>query len=278
MPVVAVINRKGGSGKSTLATHIAAHWAHAGHAVMIGDVDRQQSTRAWLKLRPPSLPSIAPWALDQGHVLRVPKGITHVVLDTPGGIHGFELARVVMSCDAIVIPVCNSIFDRDSAAACFAELKAMPRISSGRCKVAAVGMRVDARTQAQAMLRDWAQHNGLDFLGVLRQTQRYVRTIEAGMTLFDLPVAQAAEDLAQLQTIVDWLPSVQSAAAMQRPSQAIASGAQPLPKSAVLPTPARTEQASGIGLGRHNSLMPAQESLAGGARLGGAVPRYLQAA
>ena len=278
MPVVAVINRKGGSGKSTLATHIAAHWAHAGHAVMIGDVDRQQSTRAWLKLRPPSLPSIAPWALDQGHVLRVPKGITHVVLDTPGGIHGFELARVVMSCDAIVIPVCNSIFDRDSAAACFAELKAMPRISSGRCKVAAVGMRVDARTQAQAMLRDWAQHNGLDFLGVLRQTQRYVRTIEAGMTLFDLPVAQAAEDLAQLQTIVDWLPSVQSAAAMQRPSQAIASGAQPLPKNAVLPTPARTEQASGIGLGRHNSLMPAQESLAGGARLGGAVPRYLQAA
>ena len=278
MPVVAVINRKGGSGKSTLATHIAAHWAHAGHSVMIGDVDRQQSTRAWLKLRPPSLPSIAPWALDQGHVLRVPKGITHVVLDTPGGIHGFELARVVMSCDAIVIPVCNSIFDRDSAAACYAELKAMPRISSGRCKLAAVGMRVDARTQAQAMLRDWAQGIELNFLGVLRQTQRYVRTIEAGMTLFDVPAAQAAEDLVQLQAIVDWLPSVQSTAAMQRPSQAIASGAQPQPKNPPPQLSARTEQASGVGLGRHTSLMPAQESLAGGARLGGAAPRYLQAA
>lgn len=278
MPVIAVVNRKGGSGKSTLAAHMAAWCARQGSSVMLGDVDRQQSARAWLKRRDAALPAIAPWAVDQKNMLRVPTGITHVVLDTPGGMHGFELARVVMSCDAIVIPVCNSIFDRDSAAACFAELKAMPRISSGRCKVAAVGMRVDARTQAQAMLRDWAQHNGLDFLGVLRQTQRYVRTIEAGMTLFDLPVAQAAEDLAQLQTIVDWLPSVQSAAAMQRPSQAIASGAQPLPKSAVLATPARTEQASGIGLGRHNSLMPAQESLAGGARLGGAVPRYLQAA
>jgi hypothetical protein len=41
----------------------------------------------------PALPSIAPWALDQKNVLRVPTGITHVVLDTPGGIHGFELAR-----------------------------------------------------------------------------------------------------------------------------------------------------------------------------------------
>jgi len=48
-------------------------------------------------------------------MLRVPAGITHVVLDTPGGIHGFELARIVMFADAIVMPVCSSMFDRESA-------------------------------------------------------------------------------------------------------------------------------------------------------------------
>ena len=86
MPVIAVINRKGGSGKSTLATHLAAWLSQQGRAVMLGDVDRQQSTRAWLKRRDTALPAIVPWALDQKNVLKVPAGVTHVVLDTPGGI------------------------------------------------------------------------------------------------------------------------------------------------------------------------------------------------
>ena len=84
MPVIAVVNRKGGSGKSTLTTHLAAWLARQGVAVMLGDVDRQQSTKAWLKRRSPALPTIAPWALDQKNVLKVPHGVTHVVLDTPG--------------------------------------------------------------------------------------------------------------------------------------------------------------------------------------------------
>ena len=88
MPVIAVVNRKGGSGKSTFAAHIAAWCALQGHAVMLGDVDRQQSTRNWLRRRPSHLPVIAPWALDQ-NMLKVPSGISHVILDTPGGMHGF---------------------------------------------------------------------------------------------------------------------------------------------------------------------------------------------
>src|SRR5262245_23213349 len=120
MPVVAVINRKGGSGKSTLATHLAAWCANSGIPVMLGDVDRQQSTRAWLKLRDQqSLPEQAPivgWRVDPKNVLRPPPGIRHVVLDTPGGLTGFDLARVVMYADAILVPVCNSVFDRRSAA------------------------------------------------------------------------------------------------------------------------------------------------------------------
>jgi len=51
MPVIAIVNRKGGSGKSTLATHLAAYGANAGHTVMLGDVDHQQSTQTWLRLR-----------------------------------------------------------------------------------------------------------------------------------------------------------------------------------------------------------------------------------
>lgn len=208
MPVVAVVNRKGGSGKSTFAAHVAAWCARERLAVMLGDIDRQQSSRGWLRRRDPALPVIAPWTLDQKNVLRVPTGITHVVLDTPGGLHGFELARIVMFADAIVIPVCPSLFDRESAAACIAELQTLPRVAKGQCRLAAVGMRVDGRTNAAQALRAWADEHKVEMIGMLRETQNYVRSLERGLTLFDVPPDKVAADMAQWQPIVEWLRPV----------------------------------------------------------------------
>ena len=131
-----------------------------------------------------------------------------MVLDTPGGLRGFDLARVAAFADVIVMPVCNSVFDRESAAECHAELMALPRIASGRCKVAAIGMRIDARTKAAETLAVWARGLKLPFIGVLREAQVYVRSIEQGLTLFDLPAEHVGADLAQWQTIVDWLEPV----------------------------------------------------------------------
>lgn len=208
MPVVAVVNRKGGSGKSTFSAHVAAWCARQGHAVMLGDIDRQQSSRGWLRRRDPSLPGIAPWTIDQKNVLRVPTGITHVVLDTPGGLHGFELARIVMFADAIILPVCPSMFDRESAAACHAELLTLPRIAKGQCRLATVGMRVDGRTNAADVLRAWADERKVPMIGMLRETQMYVRSLERGLTIFDLAPSQAATDLAQWAPILQWLKPV----------------------------------------------------------------------
>lgn len=224
MPVVAVVNRKGGSGKSTFAAHVAAWCAREGLAVMLGDVDRQQSSRNWLRRRDAALPAIAPWTVDQKNVLRVPTGITHVVLDTPGGLHGFELARIVMFADAIVVPVCPSLFDRESAAACIAELMTLPRAAKGQCRVATVGMRVDGRTHAADVLRAWAEPQPVPMIGMLRETQLYVRSLERGQTVFDLPPTQAATDLAQWQAILGWLQPV------LRPAVAPEPGPRELPQ------------------------------------------------
>ena len=212
MSVIAVVNRKGGSGKSTLATHLAAHFANSGVPVMLGDVDRQQSTQSWLRSRslhelPRSVPIVG-WAVDPKRVLRPPAGVRHVVLDTPGGLRGFDLARVVAFADVILMPVCNSIFDRESAADCFAEMMTLPRVASGRCKVAAIGMRLDARTRAGEVLEAWARGLKLPFIGVLREAQAYVRCVEQGLTVFDLPEAQAQADTVQWKPIVAWLEPV----------------------------------------------------------------------
>jgi len=273
MPVIAVVNRKGGSGKSTLAAHIAAWCALQGSSVMLGDVDRQQSARTWLKRRDAALPAIAPWAVDQKNMLRVPTGITHVVLDTPGGMHGFELARVVMFADAIIMPVCNSMFDRESAAACHAELMSLPRVASGRCKLVTIGMRIDARTNAAQTLRDWSERLGVPYLGALRETQLYVRSLERGMTIFDLPAHAAATDLQQWEPILDWLKPLLYP--LQAANDAAPGNPEPMSKPPIVkpvlassPTPAAAVLASSrLGSSLPSSLMPAQESMIHGGRL-----------
>lgn len=216
MPVVAVVNRKGGSGKSTLATHLAAYLERRGTPVMLGDVDRQLSTQAWLRRRNERRRSaIVGWKVDPKSVVRPPAGIAHVVLDTPGGVRGFDLARVVMYADAIVMPVCNSAFDRESAAECYAELLTLPRVASGRCKVAAVGMRLDARTKAGETIRLWAESLSIAYIGALRETQTYVRCVDQGLSVFDLPPSKVEADLAQWQPILEWLaPVLDSSARM----------------------------------------------------------------
>jgi chromosome partitioning protein len=217
---------------------------------MLGDVDRQQSSLAWLRRRAAQpLARRAPivgWAVDTKSVLRPPAGITHVVLDTPGGLRGLDLARVVMKADVILMPVCNSAFDRESAIECHAELMALPRVASGRCKVAIVGMRLDARTRAGALLETWAAQHKLNYVGALRETQAYVRSVEQGLTLFDLPASKAQADLTQWQPIVDWVqaawqasegPEVTTKAAAGRTATSIASHAKN-PALARAPSPA----------------------------------------
>jgi len=254
MPVVAVINRKGGSGKSTLATHLAGYYANADAAVMLGDVDRQLSTRTWLRQRKTrqldNAKEIVGWGIDARSFVRPPAGIDHVIVDTPGGLRGFDLARVVMYADAILIPVCNSIFDRESAAECLAELRTLPRVATGRCKLATIGMRLDARTKSAEVLQAWATSLSVPFIAVLRESQIYVRCIEKGLSVFDLPHSQVQTDIAQWKPIADWLHPV------MQPVRCTAEAAQR--------TPARVAAANNStvnGAATHQPTWPAREPI-----------------
>lgn len=208
MPVFVVANPKGGAGKSTLATNLAACLAQRGHSVMLGDVDRQPSTTAWLRRRAAQKLAALPItgrSVDPRQVLRAPPGVSHTVIDTPGGLHGLDLARLLMFADVVLMPVCHAAFDRESAAACFEELGRQPRVNSGRCKVAAIGMRIDSRTRGEHVLGEWAGAIGLPLIGVLRETQNYVRCVERGLSIFDLPAARVQTDIDQWQPILAWM-------------------------------------------------------------------------
>ena len=203
MPVVVIANPKGGVGKSTLATNVAGYFAAQGHAVMLGDVDRQQSSRLWLGLRPPHARPIASWNVTSDQIAKPPKGTTHVVLDTPAGLHCKRLTEVLKIADHVIVPLQPSIFDIFATRSFLDELAAHRR--SGHVRVGIVGMRVDARTIAADKLHDFVASLDLPVLGYLRDTQNYIHLAARGLTLFDVAPGRVEKDLDQWRGICDWL-------------------------------------------------------------------------
>ena len=244
MAVFAIVNRKGGTGKSTLATHVAGYLAECGEEVMLGDVDRQQSARMWLGLRPESRPKIHGWTIDERNFARPPVGIKHVVLDTPGGFQGIALMKVAMYADAIVVPSTPSLFDRRAAADCLKELRQFPRVALGKCRLASIGMRIDGRTKNASVLEAWADDLGLEHLGTIKEAQIYPRCLEQGLSLFDFPRNRSFEGyLHEWAAITGWIDEV--VAVQAGATQAVAEGMMPLPAAPVL----TRQPGSGMGSG-----------------------------
>lgn len=205
MPVVAVANPKGGVGKSTLATNIAGYFASRGHAVMLGDVDRQQSSRLWLGLRPPTARPISTWEISAELIAKPPRGSTHVVLDTPAGLHGKRFNEIMKMAHKVIVPLQPSVFD------IFATRDFLDQLVENKhyrkVQIGVVGMRVDARTIAADKLQEFVATLGLPVLGYLRDTQNYVHLAAHGLTMFDVTPGRVEKDLAQWQAVCDWLDS-----------------------------------------------------------------------
>jgi len=203
MPVVVVANPKGGVGKSTLSTQIAGYFASQGHAVMLGDADRQQSSRLWLTLRPTAARPIASWDVGDDQIAKPPKGTTHVVLDTPAGLHGKRLKEVLKLADKVVVPLQPSVFDIFATRAFLDELAASAQ--AAKTQVGIVGMRVDERTRAADQLHTFVDSLGLPVLGFVRDTQNYIQLSARGLTVFDVAPGRVERDLGQWQPICRWL-------------------------------------------------------------------------
>jgi chromosome partitioning protein len=203
MPVIVVANPKGGVGKTTLSTNIAGYLAARGRSVMLGDVDRQQSARTWLALRPAGLAPISAWEVAHDEVVRPPKGTTHIVLDTPAGLHGKRLDEVMRLADKVLIPLQPSIFDIHATHEFVKHLLAHRR--SGHVKLAIVGMRTREGTIATDQLRGFLDNLKVPMIGFLRDTQNYVHLAAHGLTLWDVHSNRFERDGEQWQPITKWL-------------------------------------------------------------------------
>lgn len=205
MQSVLVANPKGGSGKSTLATNLAGYFASSGRKVMLGDVDRQQSSLRWLAERDAALPPIVGWEIEPGAPAKPPKGTEMVILDSGAGLHGKKLAALVSRVERILVPIQPSPFDMWASGEFFEQLLAEKAVRKNKVFMAVVGMRVDPRTRSAKELERFLESHDVPVLSWLRDTQLYVQAAANGMTLFDLPASRTAKDREAWKPILHWL-------------------------------------------------------------------------
>lgn len=203
MPLILVANAKGGVGKSTLAGQLAGWLAWQGRRVMLGDLDRQQSAAEWLRRRPEGLPLIEGWQLEGKEALRLrtPKGVTHVVLDTPAGLHGKALRAALAPASHVIVPLQPSLFD---AQATLPFVRKLQEEAPG-LRLALVLNRVREGTHSCLQAQQFLQAAGLTPIASLRDTQNYIQLAARGLTLWDVAPSRVERDLPQWQPILDFL-------------------------------------------------------------------------
>ena len=188
-----------GGHRGCLKLHFAGH-AVTGQAFLTA----LQEAADGLGLRPAHLPAIRGWDVAGDSVLRPAKGTTHVVLDTPAGLHGKRLDAVLKIADRVLIPLQPSLFDIQATHAFVQTLQAHKR--GGDIRAGLVAMRARDHTISFDQLQHYLATLPLPLVAVLRDTQVYVQLAARGLTLWDVAPSRVERDLAQWAPLQAWLP------------------------------------------------------------------------
>ncbi len=201
MKTILIANPKGGSGKTTLSVNIAGYLANRGQRVAMLDLDRQQSSALWLATRADDLPRIRTLDSKKGH----DRPNDWLVIDSPAGLHGKNLAHALKLAHKIIVPVAPSLFDLQASRDFLQLLADEKAVRKGKSSIGVVGMRMEMRTKAAWALEHFLATLDLPVLAYLRETQVYVNAAFEGKSLFDLPPYLAERELEQWAFLQGWL-------------------------------------------------------------------------
>lgn len=210
---IVVINVKGGCGKSTISTNLASLYASKGFSTALYDYDQQGSSMRWLEARPESVASIygvtahrhAAKGVTRSWHMRVPREVSRMVIDTPPGLIGPDLAEQIKDADYILIPVLPSWMDICATGDFLRELIVNLKVHRSASRLAIVTNKVRRNTTSFKELESFLQKLNIPVLAQLRDTQNYNRVSRAGLGIHEINHQAVAADKKQWQAIFNWI-------------------------------------------------------------------------
>ncbi|GAB2190109.1 ParA family protein [Sessilibacter sp. MAH2] len=225
---IMIANGKGGVGKTTLATNLAAHLSVIG-PVGILDLDPQGSSRFWLQLRgerEPKIICLNSKEYDRGQVTRtwmahkVSQQVRYVVCDTPAGLGSPKLDQLLKETDVLLIPVAPSQIDIHATAAFVKSLLLNPQFRARPVRLGVVMNRVKRNTLSFQKLEKFLASLNIPVVATIRDTQNYLKAVEAGMGINELPKITPEDEKSWRDTIAWVRQSDATPAAMLARQQA----------------------------------------------------------
>lgn len=210
MRTIAIINAKGGCGKTTIATGLASALAWEGLQVALADLDPQQSSADWLGQREEDYPEIFSVPTKQG--LKAPAKTDILIIDTPAGLAGGELSKILSKAQTAIMPILPSPVDMKAAWRYLEKTLTLKPLAAKQTTLGLVANRVKPNTIVYRELTGFMGDYKVPVIGQLRDSMNYLRAFERGLGVSDLPEYMAGDDWAQWDKIVKWVKSKRSGA------------------------------------------------------------------
>mgnify|MGYP005658041947 FL=1 len=206
MKTLMVYNSKGGSGKSTICTNLASYYAQAGMDVTIIDLDPQQSSMQWLKMRPISKPKIT--GTTSSSKIQKKKKDAIIIYDLPAAIHGDRLYNYLKKTNMVIVPVLPSPIDMRAASDFINELRKSGPVIRKKIKIGLVANRARAITNIFLELDNYLlKQKGFKYITALRDNTNYIKSAKTGLGIYDMGQAQTAQDREEFKPLIRWINS-----------------------------------------------------------------------
>jgi len=204
MRSILVANPKGGCGKTTIATNLATYYAVWDVSTALVDLDPQQSSMDWLRVRPDTENSIQGFNGLKGKIYPKPD-TKRVIYDAPARTDNVKMAKLVKLVDVVLIPVLPSAIDMRVAASFVADIVMRIRANNSHALIGVVANRTQKNYQSYSALMTFLKTLSIPVVGVLRNSQNYVRAADTGVGIFEMPIGDVKADMQEWQAIINWI-------------------------------------------------------------------------
>jgi chromosome partitioning protein len=204
MRSILVVNPKGGCGKTTIATNLATYYSVWDTSTALVDLDPQQSSMDWLRVRPDSENHIQGFNGLRGKIYPN-EGTERVIYDAPARTDSAKVAKLIKLVDVVIIPVLPSAIDMRVAAAFVADMVTRVRANNAHAIIGVVANRAQKNYHSYKALLNFLKAMDVPFVGVLRNSQNYIKAADTGVGIFEMPYNEVDKDMQEWKPIIQWI-------------------------------------------------------------------------